>query len=244
MINHALWLSPASEDLPEFAGILLDEAHELEDAATSAWSEEVSWVSLAALLGEVLAPGDREGLLPRVVRHAGPGGVVREAARAAFGAVRQVRGEAVAFGRGLASFLKQVGLHPQDEHGATCRLRAEGRREHPTRWTPLDRSWKLLDAALDELGHRLQGLAAAIDREPGEGLSEAEAMLLVTLVRETRVTLAAPFGRPDAAWVVWFEARVGATTSRWSGRPGPSSAHPSASPIVWPNGMTSRAALC
>ena len=72
VINHALWLSPALEDFPEFAGALLDEAHELEDAATSAWTEEVSRASLKTIIDEILAPGDREGLLPRIVRHSRP----------------------------------------------------------------------------------------------------------------------------------------------------------------------------
>ncbi|WP_406699472.1 RecQ family ATP-dependent DNA helicase [Singulisphaera sp. Ch08] len=208
VINHALWLSPAADDFPEFAGVLLDEAHELEDAATSAWSEEVSRAGLATLLAEILAPGDREGLLPRVLRRTGPDGGVRDAARGAFGAVRQARAEVIAFGRGLAAFLLHVGFDPRRDHGATCRIRADGRREYPTRWTSLDRSWRLLDAALDEVERRLRTLAAAIDHEPTEGLGEAEPLLLADRVRELRRTLAAPFGRQEPAWVVWFEAQA------------------------------------
>jgi Rad3-related DNA helicase len=54
----------------------------------------------------------------------------------------------------------------------------------------------------------LQGLAAAIDREPTEGLGEAEAVLLASRVREARRTLGAPFGRQEPSWVVWFEAQA------------------------------------
>src|SRR5206468_3566556 len=58
----------------------------------------------------------------------------------------------------------------------------------------------------DEVERRLQGLAAAIDREPTEGLGEAEPLFLAARVREARRTLGAPFGRQEPAWVVWFEA--------------------------------------
>jgi DNA polymerase-3 subunit epsilon/ATP-dependent DNA helicase DinG len=201
VINHALWLSPALGDFPEFAGVLIDEAHELEDAATSAWTEEVSRSNLRTLLDEILAPGDREGLLPRIVRRTRPGGAVREATRRPFAAIRQVRGETVAFGRSLASFLASTGRDPRSEYGATCRLRAEGRREFPARWPALERAWRLLDAAMADVEAGLQSLATAIDEEPEDGVSEAEVVLLANRIRDARRTLSSGFGRPDPAWV-------------------------------------------
>ncbi len=133
----------------------------------------------------------------------------------------------VAFGRGLATFLSSVGCDPRSEYGATCRIRAEGRREHPARWPALERAWRLLDVALADVEAGLQALAAAIEHEPADGVSEAEVVLLAEKIREVRSVLGAPFAQPAAAWVVWFDAQ----------------AHPDDAKLEWPEWGVHRAPI-
>lgn len=133
IVNHALWLSPALDSLPACSGLLLDEAHDLEDAATSALTEEFTDRTVYDVLAELLAPGDRSGLLPRIWKRTTAGTSPHDVARSVASVVRLVYAESVVFGTELATFLKRIGLAPADQYGARYRLRATGKREHPAR---------------------------------------------------------------------------------------------------------------
>ncbi len=61
IVNHARWLSPALDSFPACSGLLLDEAHDLEDAATSALTEEFTDRTVYEVLAELLAPADQYG---------------------------------------------------------------------------------------------------------------------------------------------------------------------------------------
>ena len=67
VMNHALLLSKEWEQtgLP-FARVVVDEAHNLEDAATAAATDEVSWESVAYLVNRLLDLRSGQGVLIRV----------------------------------------------------------------------------------------------------------------------------------------------------------------------------------
>ncbi|MBI5622883.1 MAG: ATP-dependent DNA helicase [Elusimicrobia bacterium] len=64
VVNHALLLS--SPKLPAFGGLVIDEAHSLEDAAVSHFGAAVSDLAAARTLADVSSPDSRHGLLGRL----------------------------------------------------------------------------------------------------------------------------------------------------------------------------------
>jgi len=209
LVNHALWLSPSLDKFPPFAGLLLDEAHELEDAATSALQEEVSSARLADLLGEILAPGDRRGILPRLLSRAAGATEVVTRARGAIAAVRQARSDGRVFGRELVSFLRRVGLDPSAAHGALLRLRGDGARQYPTRWRALERAAIAHSDSLSELQSALARVAGAAESDPNAHPFHAEISFLVEQVTDARRVLSEALAGKDRKWVAWIEAAAG-----------------------------------
>lgn len=212
LVNHALWLSPALDKFPPFAGLLLDEAHELEDAATSALQEEVTDASVADLLGEILAPGDRRGVLPRLLARASGDADVSKRTRGGIAAVRQARADSSAFGRDLAGFLRRVGIDPAGPHGALLRLRGDGARQYPARWRALERAATALSDSLGELEAALAAVAGASENHNETQAFHAEVSFLAEQVAGVRRILGDALRARDRRWVAWVEATVDSAT--------------------------------
>lgn len=224
--NHSLWLSPGWSDFPEPAGVLLDEAHELEDAATSAWTEEVTDTGTYRLLSEILSPGDRLGLVPRILRHAQKDGGAAVSARHCFGPVRMARAQVMAFGAELVEFLRRVGLNPGDQYGAVLRFRAEGRREYPTRWLQLMRAGEVFRGSLGDVATALGKLAGACEADAECEKFQLEAAFLAEQMQTLSDTLKACLSHSEPSWVAWSETQAAGSAAdtrvlRWAVRRAP-----------------------
>lgn len=207
LTNHALWLSPIMDDF-NVQGVLLDEAHELEDSATSVCTEEVTKGSLSSLLSQILSNNGKLGILPRLVSRSMANPALLRRVRECFGLVRQVRAEAVRFGRELCSFLKKLGLDPESKYGARLRMRSSLSREFPARWREVSGSQKLLDTAMRALIDAVKRTAGEAESDPLCSAFQGELDFLVEQLQQTCKILETVLSNKDARFVCWMEARA------------------------------------
>ncbi|RIK41772.1 MAG: hypothetical protein DCC58_12045, partial [Chloroflexi bacterium] len=104
VVNHALWLAEPAR-MPEFQHIIVDEAHALEDAATLAFTREVSRETLLDLLDRLFDRRTQRGAIVRV-QAVVPTIEVRDLARQAFAAIERLRVLVPDFGARLAAYLR------------------------------------------------------------------------------------------------------------------------------------------
>ena len=137
VMNHALLLSKEWEQagLP-FARVLVDEAHNLEDAATAAATDEVSWGSISYLVNRLLDHRSGRGVLIRIR------GKVRDAEgqRLIARAIHQrnlLATLAEDFGQRLHRYVELNRARVDPLYGAKLALEADPRRANPRSWQPV-----------------------------------------------------------------------------------------------------------
>ena len=158
LINQALWLHEPSA-MPAFDSLVIDEAHNLEDTATSAYEKEVSETTLRAQLLRLAVPDTQRGVLNRVLKSK-----TDEALRREIHAVQQKIGQALRLIedlRGtLAAFVKTCDERLDPKGGAQLQLVGAPARVYPLRWRvvqqALDQLW---DVYLTPLLESLQRIA-------------------------------------------------------------------------------------
>ncbi len=164
--NHALLLSKEWETtgLP-LARVVVDEAHNLEDAATDAASEEVSWGSIARLVNRLLDPRAGQGLLIRIRDKVRDPEGQRRIARAI-----QTRNllESLAhdFGDQLRRYAQLNRAQMDPRYGIKMALEADPRRANPRSWRPAEEARERLAQALQEAAQAGAGLKTWLEAHP------------------------------------------------------------------------------
>lgn len=135
LLNHSLWLSEP-QSMPAFDAIMLDEAHNLEDRATSAFQQEVSEAGLRALLRRLMVPGTRRGALQRLL-DLKPEQTLRERVHHARHVVAQALTLLSELRSTLETFMVGCDERLRPDQGAQLRLRGRPDRTYPTHWKPV-----------------------------------------------------------------------------------------------------------
>ncbi len=150
LINQSLWLAePAA--MPPFDALVIDEAHNLEDMATSALREEVSETSLRRELYRLHVPGTRRGVLQRLL-DLKPDTAVRETVHALRRSISQSLRLIEEFRTTVADFVVSCDERLNPKTGAQLRLTGAPDRVHPTRWMlvqqALNQIWRVYLVAI------------------------------------------------------------------------------------------------
>lgn len=132
VINHALWLSRSTR-LPAFKRLVLDEAHTLEDVATNALTDEVSYETLSNALLRLHDPHTRRGLLPRVLAGTRDP-ATHEATVGALNATGRVQRLIQDFGPALSRFIGRITAHMHPKYGGRLRLKQAPWKLYRTTW--------------------------------------------------------------------------------------------------------------
>lgn len=212
LINQALWLAEPGL-MPAFDALVIDEAHNLEDMATSALEQEVSEESLRRILSRLAVPGTRRGVLQRIL-DTKPDDTLRAAIHQARQAVGQSLHLITELRLIVASFVVGCDERLDPSDGAQLRLAGPPARIYPTRWTivqqALDQLWLVY---LNPLMSKLQSLLAILSDGDEiiwrtllavqEGLAE-QGRLLQTILQARRSDL-----------VTWIAANTSESDSGW-----------------------------
>ncbi len=152
VLNQVLWLHPpVSFTSPTKA--VVDEAHDLEDMATLAFTEQVGSMELLSLVNRLDPPG-RSGLLDAVTRQGVDVSSTRHLAR-------RLRSAALEARRPLARFASAVSVDVSVEQGGKVRLRRAPKLLHPAAWTGAEDSVRDIREALTRLATELSELASS-----------------------------------------------------------------------------------
>jgi len=152
VLNQVLWLeAPAALESPTM--VVVDEAHDLEEMATLAFTHGVGSLDLLALANR-LDPFGRRGLLD-TVRRFGPD--VEPARQLA----RRLRSAAVDARRPLARFAVAISPDADLDQGGRVRLRRAPKILHPAAWTAAEDSLRDLREALTRLASELSSIASS-----------------------------------------------------------------------------------
>ena len=166
VMNHALLLSKEWEQIGlPFTRVVVDEAHNLEDAATAAATDEVSWGSIAYLVNRLLDRRSGQGVLIRVrdkVRDA-------EGQRLIARALHQrnlLATLAEDFGQRLRRYVELNRARVDPRYGAKLMLEADPRRANPLSWKPVEEARQRLGTALRDTGQAVQRLNDWLNEHP------------------------------------------------------------------------------
>jgi DNA polymerase-3 subunit epsilon/ATP-dependent DNA helicase DinG len=220
IVNHALLLSDVATGnrvLPEYDHLIVDEAHHLESATTSALTFRIGRAELERLLHELGGPN--AGLLNALVAHLKPllrpselsalQQQIHHAADLLFRAGEYLK----RFFQTLERFARQQRTNAIENYGWQLRV-TPSTRTLPL-WDEVELSW---DAANETL-QLLLNHVASLHRELGEtlhervdSLDEAEDVLgelsnLLRRLSEAQNALHALVSNPDPQFVYWLEMR-------------------------------------
>ncbi len=167
VMNHALLLSRddwGEHGLP-FVRIVVDEAHNLEDAATDAATDEVSWETIMYLVNRLLDRRSGQGVLIRVRDK------VRDPEGQALIAVALYKRNVLAtlaedFGGQLKHYVELNRTQVDPQYGAKVTLEADPRRANPTSWQPVQAARERLTRALRETGEAVRRLNDRLGEHP------------------------------------------------------------------------------
>jgi predicted DnaQ family exonuclease/DinG family helicase len=221
VVNHALLLADAETGgglLPAFDNLVVDEAHHLEDAATSGLRSEIDGPGLAALLQRLASgePDDYRGLIPDILaspRLGGSNGSLEDAMPIALSALTRTE----ALFQGAAAWVQ-------------ARLPEEpNRREESVRLVPGQRQeqdWALLAGFGEDTATALAALDAQLRRavalarewlggeEPDQSLRELE--IIRGRLAEGGDLIREALLEPDPNRISWFtlQSRTGVLSLR------------------------------
>jgi DNA polymerase-3 subunit epsilon/ATP-dependent DNA helicase DinG len=186
IVNHALLLSDVRTGgnvLPEYQHLVVDEAHHLEDEATSQFgftaseAEVMTWVERL----HTRASRDREGGLvgsvlvaTRVAQQAiGPAPQLQAMARALTQATARVRDEVPAFFRGLQEFGRQQasGRNDYDE-----RIQINRAMRVQPDWADIETAWAATDSVMSDVLGILEQLHAMLTEVDAEAVLDRDAV--------------------------------------------------------------------
>jgi ATP-dependent DNA helicase RecQ len=130
VLNHAL-LVTWDDWLHHSKHLILDEAHNLEDAATDALTAEVSQGDIADLCNSVWDPSSRSGTVASLAR-AARWPIGAEPLNAILRATDEIRSASAQFGPTLVYYLQiRTGTGQEDPYPVSCRIRRGADTRHP-----------------------------------------------------------------------------------------------------------------
>ncbi|GAB4405987.1 MAG: hypothetical protein Kow00123_18470 [Anaerolineales bacterium] len=159
IVNHALLLM-RSWDEERLLNVVLDEAHNLEDVATSILTEEASRERIEHLLARLLRADGKRGALIRARAFGADAATVDQA----MGCVRRLRNRVREFGGYLRAFVEGQGVQLHPKYGASWRFRAAPRRAHYFAWEKVDQPLREILQEIDRLAKTLDDLMAQLGR--------------------------------------------------------------------------------
>lgn len=183
IVNHALLLANAARDdqvLPPFPHLVLDEAHRLEDVATSHYGATLSLRELRDLV-EGAGGADRHGR-PGIAQrlHAAPRGGELLSPAAGLEAVADLLDTAVRGSRELMPALADAARRFAQEYAEQSGPRSEvalsaARRAQPA-WEDVEESALQIDLALQVIGERLGRVRDALAALPPGSIADLDAL--------------------------------------------------------------------
>jgi ATP-dependent DNA helicase RecQ len=187
IINHTLLLMRHWPDgQPQH--LILDEAHNLEDVATNAFTEEVSRTDLELLLNRLLRLDDKRGALVIARRYVDNPDLVNQS----LGIVRKLRPLISEFGGYLKEFIDKVGGNFSRKYGSTWRLRASPRKTHYFAWQYVEQIQREILRELISLQKAIFGLIEMLQKYQGPDKNKADA-----LGKEFQAIFGRLFGLPE-----------------------------------------------
>jgi len=203
VINHSLLLLKTDdfiESETQKLNLVIDEAHNLEDVATNAQTEEASRATIESLLARLLAPGTRLGAFVRARALLAATGRAAPTEHA-LGIVRQARRRTRELGGYVWKFLEKqnVKIHPQ--YGATYRLKSSPRRGGYFAWETIETALNDLIGELD----RLYGVMQDIEKQLADLGDLRAAVGLRQEIESVRKRL---IGTPDEPGQRWLLAQI------------------------------------
>jgi ATP-dependent DNA helicase RecQ len=146
IVNHSLLMvKPWGED--RIFNLVLDEAHNLEEAATNSLTEEASLIQLEMLLRRLLQPGDKRGLLVLARKH----GVETHLLNQAMISVRLLRKSLRMFGGYLREYVEKRGKKMHPKYGVHFRLKEPPRKFSYFAWKHVEEPLNHILSDLDRL---------------------------------------------------------------------------------------------
>ncbi len=192
IVNHSLLLTRHWPE-EQMLNLVLDEAHNLEEAATNTFTIEASRVEFESMLNRLLRPGGERGILVMARRWVKDGGLLNRS----IGSVRRLRKRIQEFGGYLREYLARRGVVFHSRYGAVLRLKAAPRKVNYF-------AWQHVQQALDEILRELRELNRAsseVAAQLNEHHTQTETLENELLAVRTRL-----FGTPEQAGLcTWLE---------------------------------------
>lgn len=215
IVNHALLLSDVANNghiLPEFADLVVDEAHHLESAVTSGLSFSVDKRYLETILDEIIKP--RAGLVADLQARAQTA-YPEEVTALINEFAQQMRQIAVSGKLDLDEFFDVLSYFASDHVRGGSQFAQQIRLVEATRHTPewgeVERAWERLGYYLKQIGEGFQKLAKALgDVSENFDLEGVEDLMLALAsngrsLNETRDNLQQIIHKPDDSMINWVE---------------------------------------
>lgn len=205
VLNHAVLVSNTGAWSDVAKELILDEAHNFEEAATNALTEEVGATWIQHVLDAVREPVRGRGFLRRYRRATGaPGG--DERVLRVTEAVEECRAAVSSFGDALLSYVREragARRHEIERFGASCRLRRGTDTRHPEYQSVL-RASERARAALRALDGALRDLPVPDELRPPHRRDrlEAEIRRLARITCDFAKLLGEiPWCEDEATWI-------------------------------------------
>lgn len=213
LINQAVWLSSPT-GLPQFDALIIDEAHNLEDMATSALREEVGDHSLRALLTLLHVPGTRRGLLSQLGNHQLPS-EIRTLLKTAQISVGQSMRLLHELRSTLAEFVVHCDSTLEPLDGAQLRLAGPPERIYPVAWLKVQQALEQLwDVYLNPLIDALETLASwIVDQDDVLGL---KLRAVVENLVNQNILLRSILQALQSNTITWIDIDTSETNAHWA----------------------------
>jgi ATP-dependent DNA helicase DinG len=213
VVNHALLISDAASEnrvLPEYSYLILDEAHNFEDAVTNGLSFRVDEPALRRRLADLGGP--KRGLLAHLLNSVQVAAPDKEMRR--FGVYVEGIGDAVsAMEVHVRALFKAVRALAAGLTGSRSDFQPQARVTESVRANPAFRSvqaaWSTLKEFFEVVGDALHQLAVALTRLEGYQLEDYDDLVNATdaaarYLNEVHVQLNAVFAQPDPNGIYWL----------------------------------------
>lgn len=220
VVNHALLVSKDWEALGQegVRNLVIDEAHNLEDAITGILTQEVSSAVFNGLLNRLRNPRTRRGFVPRLLALK-LGGEASRAARQLLAARTALGRLNWDFGRQILDYFKRRGQRIHEKYGAKLQLMTDVRNQRQAH--DLEQARRMIREEMDSVvmafGKVREALVAAPLPNKDEWLDEVsglskrfyelrilfDKLLAVSNARHIYWLEAAEQGEGDHKWVEW-----------------------------------------
>lgn len=219
VVNHALLLSDAAtgnQVLPEFRYLVIDEAHHLEDEATTQLGFSVRQQDVLGYLdglSQVVSSDRRAGFLSEIRAHFRGSSVPSASIQEIEGIIRGLHEEVDATRQATLEFYTVVAQfarqHAKGRQGYDPRLRLTGSLRARPAWTAVEEAWGKLSLRLSELNDGLLRLSSSLADLAERNVLDydnlvAEVASRIRFSQEFRAQVGALVASPQAGRIYWL----------------------------------------